>query len=74
MTLYKFSSNKNVYTIPEDLVNNSPVLLNLIEDTTNDDTNDDEIILPIPDKYDDAIKYLVKLYNEFTNIEFFNNA
>lgn len=71
MTLYKFICNNNYYNIPKDLVNNSTVLLNLIEDTSNDDTNDDEIILPIPNKYDDTIKYLVKLYNEFKSIEFF---
>jgi hypothetical protein len=66
MTEYKFICNEIYYNLPDGLFNKSSVLINLLEDTAEEDTT----ILPLPDKYSESIEYLVTIYNELQKIEF----
>lgn len=66
--MFTISCCDKLFKIPKKFIEKSSYFKNMIEDTYGDGDEDDDYILPIPNKFIDSIESLISIFNVFETI------
>jgi len=66
--IFTISCCDKLFKVPKKFIEKSSYFKNMIEDTYCDGDEDDDNILPIPNKFIDSIESLISIFNDFETL------